>query len=172
MLYVRIAVDLVASLDSLIAVLADDPLLASALTRERTRLINHLLEQLLGCADAPETRLPARPARPASAAKRAAGLRAWSRFSQVRETAYRALAAGCLSSQRFDALMLLALRVARRCGNAQTSSSSESPPESCEESSGAGAGSGSSGWLMTGGGCEPWPSRTKRITASTMRVCA
>lgn len=169
MLYVRIAVDLVASLDSLIAVLADDPLLASALMRERTRLINHLLEQLLGCVDAPATRLPARPA---SAAKRAAGLRAWSRFSQVRETAYRALAAGCLSSQRFDALMLLALRVARRCGSAQTSSSSESPPESCEESSGAGAGSGSSGWLMTGGGCEPWPSRTKRITASTMRVCA
>lgn len=169
MLYVRIATDLITSLDALIAVLADEPLLSSALARERARLINHLLEQLLGCAEA-ETRLPAQPG---GVAKQAAGLRAWSRFSQLREAAYRALAAGCLSSQRFDSLMLLALRVARRCGSGQTSSSSESPSESCEESSGAGAGSGKSGWLMTGcGGCEPWPSRTKRITASTMRVCA
>lgn len=173
MLYLRIATDLLTSLDELIALLDDDPVLVPALQRERSRLVNHLLGQLIASARSP-ARLPTRPPhRPQVMGGRR---HIWSRFWRLRGASYRALAAGCLSSRRFDSLMLLALRGARRRG-AQTSSSSPSPPESCEESAGAGAGPGAAsgrgrtGWLMTGG-CEPWPSRTKRIRDSTMRVCA
>lgn len=173
MLHLSIATDLLTSLDELIALLDDDPVLVPALQRERSRLLNHLLGQLIASGRSPArpsaARLPMRPLH-----GRGGRHHIWSRFWRLRGASYRALAAGCLSSRRFDSLMLLALRGARRRG-AQTSSSSPPSPESCEESAGAGAGtgadSGSTGWLMTGG-CAPWPSRTKRISDSTMRVCA
>jgi hypothetical protein len=147
MLHVRIAADLMSSLDHLIALLADDPVLSSALMRERARLMNHLTRHSVMAAL--EQRLAQRRTRE----RRAGGSGAWQRFVRLRGASYSALAEGFLDSRRFDSVILLALRAVRRSGSRQASSSPSSssfPGESEGGSAEGGGTSGSTGWLITG----------------------
>lgn len=158
MRYSRIATDLLSSLNVLIANLADDPVLSEALRRERVRLINHLL-----------IRTDRFFFRDSQRRTRETYSESWRHFYRLRRACYLAIDDGLLSSRRFDALMLLARRAARRARAAQASSPSPSPRRSVGASGDAGTGAGGSRGVKAGPPGRS-PSRTKRIKAST--ICA
>lgn len=158
----QIAVDLLRSLDDLIAILEGDAVLSSALLRERERLFSHLvdIEPYLALRLAENARPKAKVSRT-------------SRFHRLRAACYGALSDGLLGSARFDSLMLLAQRALGR--KAQASSSSDSPAGAGSISVGDTSGLfGVFGMLRRSSRVSrvTWPSRTKRMTASTMRACA
>src|SRR5262245_8573015 len=101
--YEHIAHDLLRSIDALIATLADDPLLHAALRRERTRLQNHLQNQLVDSQP-----FEMRSNRALRRAGQGVRRRLRHGLGTLRGVLYQAVASGLLSAPRFDAVMLLA----------------------------------------------------------------
>src|SRR5262249_42485093 len=131
-------------IEELLSLVADDPILAQGLRRERDRLRNHIAHRcdVLGLGPLPTyppTAWLCRRQRPRAGCRqpRPSLPRLLRRSQALRAACYQALDAGLIASRRFDALMLLGRRAAQ-CPRSTQPTPSPSPSESLSLGSAAG----------------------------------